>query len=120
MTSPRKYTVSVCHHKASSGYEILVVSIPWVEFDHPLAMTVHKTELGRVGQPYVILSKKPNGELYEESPFGAIWDNAKAELDTGSLHFHEMQVEVSSGPLPSECLVEDWWPGKEFGHPRPL
>jgi len=120
MTNPRKYTVSACHYKATSGYEILLVLVPWEEFDHPLAMTVHKSELNRVGQPYAILSIGPDGRLYEESAFGAIWENAKQELDIESQHFHEMQVVVPDGrPLPSECLIDDWWPGKEFGYARP-
>jgi hypothetical protein len=95
----KKYDILASRWRTAAELDLLVVWVPLDEFDHPLAMTVHRTVLDRTDTPYVILSER-EGNVVVNTPFDRIWkyETGKRGLDIKSLRFHPIQVEAEVCP----------------------
>ena len=91
---PAKYDIQVARWTTDAKLDMLIVLIPWDEFDHPLARTAHKTVLDRLHTPYKLISKSPDDEIKESDDFPVIWKHeVERGLDIKSLRFYPMSVD---------------------------
>ena len=94
----KTYEIPVARMVAPGGFEMLVVLLPWEEFDHPLVRTAHRRAYDKPDMPAVLLSKSPDGAYHYDTQIEKNWKKLREATEIEQFRWHMMKVECDFYP----------------------